>query len=75
MGQSNSEHSRHWFFGGVIEVDGVAKPTSLFQLVKKTLKGERCKSNSVIAFHDNSSAVRHGGLKLRCPACSGQPAF
>ena len=26
MGQSNSEHSRHWFFSGIIEVDGVAKP-------------------------------------------------
>ena len=57
MGQSNSEHSRHWFFGGVIEVDGVAKPTSLFKMVKETLKSPACIDNSIIAFHDNSSAI------------------
>ena len=58
MGQSNSEHSRHWFFSGVIEIDGVAKPQSLFQLVKSTLKSPKCNGNSIIAFHDNSSAIR-----------------
>ena len=26
MGQSNSEHSRHWFFGGNLIVDGVPQP-------------------------------------------------
>ena len=49
MGQSNSEHSRHWFFGGVIEVDGVARPSSLFSLVKATLKAPLCNANSVRA--------------------------
>jgi hypothetical protein len=24
MGQSNSEHSRHWFFGGRMVLDGLA---------------------------------------------------
>ena len=52
IGQSNSEHSRHWFFGGKMVVDGVEKDETLFSMVKSTLpKG----SNSVIAFHDNSS--------------------
>jgi phosphoribosylformylglycinamidine synthase len=57
MGQSNSEHSRHWFFGGKMVIDGQEKPDTLFQMVKATLpKG--VPSNSVIAFHDNSSAIR-----------------
>ena len=57
MGQSNSEHSRHWFFGGNLIVDGVPQPGSLFKMVKETIAGERG-HNSVIAFKDNSSAIR-----------------
>ena len=57
MGQSNSEHSRHWFFGGNLIVDGVPQPASLFKMVKDTIAGERG-HNSVIAFKDNSSAIR-----------------
>ena len=33
MGQSNSEHSRHWFFGGNLIVDGVPQPGSLLSLI------------------------------------------
>lgn len=57
MGQSNSEHSRHWFFGGKMVIDGETKPETLFEMVKATLpKG--VPNNSIIAFHDNSSAIR-----------------
>lgn len=56
LGQSNSEHSRHWFFTGTLEVDGEAKPHTLFQLVKEPWK--RNKNNSTIGFHDNSSAQK-----------------
>lgn len=57
MGQSNSEHSRHWFFGGKMVIDGEEKEETLFQMVKATLpKG--VKNNSIIAFHDNSSSIR-----------------
>lgn len=56
MGQSNSEHSRHWFFGGKMVIDGIEKPKTLFKLVKETLT-EECKKNSIIAFHDNSSSI------------------
>ena len=57
MGQSNSEHSRHWFFGGKMVIDGEEKEDTLFQMVKATLpKG--VPNNSVIAFHDNSSAIK-----------------
>ena len=52
LGQSNSEHSRHWFFGGQMEFDGHIKEETLFGMVKSTLPKN---SNSVIAFHDNSS--------------------
>ena len=51
-GQSNSEHSRHWFFGGKMVIDGEEKTETLFSMVKSTLPAV---SNSVIAFHDNSS--------------------
>ena len=74
MGQSNSEHSRHWFFGGVIEIDGVAKPTSLFQMVKQTLKEPLVNSNSVIAFHDNSSAIEGGEVTCMYGASPDAPA-
>jgi phosphoribosylformylglycinamidine synthase len=57
MGQSNSEHSRHWFFGGKMIIDGVEKPKTLFKMVKETLT-EESKPNSIIAFHDNSSCIR-----------------
>ena len=52
LAQSNSEHSRHWFFGGKMIIDAAEKEKTLFQLVKATLPKN---SNSVIAFHDNSS--------------------
>lgn len=55
LGQSNSEHSRHWYFGGRMIIDGEEKKESLFSLVKSTLP---TKSNSVIAFHDNSSVIK-----------------
>jgi phosphoribosylformylglycinamidine synthase len=60
LAQSNSEHSRHWFFGGKMVIDGEEKKETLFQMVKATLPKE---SNSVIAFHDNSS-VSHPPLSV-----------
>lgn len=54
MAQSNSEHSRHWFFCGKMIIDGKEKVDTLFRMVKDTLVN---KENSVIAFHDNSSAI------------------
>ena len=74
MGQSNSEHSRHWFFGGVIEIDGVKQPTSLFQMVKATLKAPTCNKNSVIAFHDNSSAIEGAEVTCMHGASPSEPA-
>jgi phosphoribosylformylglycinamidine synthase len=56
LGNNNSEHSRHWFFKGRLTIDGKEVPETLIQIVKSTLKANP--SNSVIAFSDNSSAIR-----------------
>lgn len=37
MGQSNSEHSRHWFFSGKMVIDGEEQSDTLFKMVKDTL--------------------------------------
>jgi phosphoribosylformylglycinamidine synthase len=71
MGQSNSEHSRHWFFGGKMVIDGEEKPLTLFEMVKATLpKG--VPSNSIIAFHDNSSAIRGYDCQALKPTTFGK---
>ncbi|KAL4565824.1 hypothetical protein LXL04_029930 [Taraxacum kok-saghyz] len=56
IAQSNSEHSRHWFFTGKIMVDGQPMDRTLMQIVKNTLKVNP--NNSVIGFKDNSSAIK-----------------
>ena len=61
LSQSNSEHSRHWFFRGKLEVDGKRIPETLFRIVKDPLRANP--RNSVIAFKDNSSAIR--GYRIR----------
>lgn len=56
LAQSNSEHSRHWFFSGRLSIDGVEQPKSLMKMVREPL--EQKPANSVIAFRDNSSSIR-----------------
>jgi phosphoribosylformylglycinamidine synthase len=56
IAQSNSEHSRHWFFKGRLVIDGEEMPRHLFQVVREPY--ETNPNNSVIAFHDNSSALK-----------------
>lgn len=70
MAQSNSEHSRHWFFGGRMVIDGEEKKETLFSMVKDTIKMKKNpdgKENSVIAFHDNSSVIRGYPVRRLCP--------
>ncbi len=61
LSQSNSEHSRHWFFKGKILVNGVEMPKSLMELIKEPYQNNP--GNSIIAFKDNSSAIR--GFKVK----------
>ncbi len=56
LGQANSEHSRHWFFRGKIVIDENEMKETLFQVVQYPLK--KNVSNSLIAFKDNSSAIK-----------------
>ena len=56
LSQSNSEHSRHWFFNANIYIDGILKKESLFKLIKNTLKNND--TDSLVAFSDNSSVIK-----------------
>ena len=56
LSQSNSEHSRHWFFKGRLVIDGQEVPENLMEIIQQTLTSNP--GNSVIAFKDNSSAIR-----------------
>ncbi|XP_043942613.1 phosphoribosylformylglycinamidine synthase isoform X2 [Protopterus annectens] len=62
LAQSNSEHSRHWFFKGHLKVDGKEVPCSLFDMIMRTQ--ETSSSNNVIKFCDNSSAIE--GREVSC---------
>jgi len=52
----NSEHSRHPFFKGLLVIDDQEMPECLMDIVKDPWK--RNPGNSLIAFHDDSSAIR-----------------
>ncbi len=60
LGNNNSEHSRHWFFKGRMTVDGREVPDTLLQIIRSTI--QKNPSNSIIAFSDDSSAIR--GYKI-----------
>lgn len=56
LAQSNSEHSRHWFFKGKMIVDGIEYEESLIDMVIRTQ--DHTNQNNVIKFSDNSSAMK-----------------
>lgn len=70
LSQSNSEHSRHWFFKGRFIIDGKEVPETLMQMIKEPLKANP--NNSVIAFKDNSSAIRGYKIKTIIPENAGR---
>lgn len=69
IAQSNSEHSRHWFFTGKIVIDGQPMDRTLMQIVKSTLQANP--NNSVIGFKDNSSAIKGFPAKQLRPVHPG----
>jgi phosphoribosylformylglycinamidine synthase len=71
LAQSNSEHCRHWFFGGKLVIDGTPKPDTLFSLVKAPYRANP--NNSVIAFKDNSSAICGFDVTPLLPSTPGSP--
>lgn len=56
LNNCNCEHSRHGFFSGKQKIDGQLMPKTLFEMVKSTLAANP--GNSVIGYHDNSSAIQ-----------------
>lgn len=72
LSQSNSEHSRHWFFKGRLVIDRQEMPGNLMSIIKDTL--DRNPNNSVIAFKDNSSAIRGYPVRTIMPIKPGGPS-
>jgi phosphoribosylformylglycinamidine synthase len=72
LSQSNSEHSRHWFFRGRLIVAGKEVPHTLMKIVKTTWEANR--NNSVIAFSDNSSSIRGYEITTIIPEVPGTPS-
>ncbi|OGW32091.1 MAG: phosphoribosylformylglycinamidine synthase [Nitrospirae bacterium GWF2_44_13] len=70
LSQSNSEHSRHWFFRGQLIVDGKEISENLMQIIKQPLKANP--NNSVIAFKDNSSGIKGYKIKTIIPENVGR---
>lgn len=54
--QSNSEHSRHWFFKGKMIIDGIIQEKSLIDMIIDTQSTSN--QNNTIKFSDNSSAMK-----------------
>jgi phosphoribosylformylglycinamidine synthase len=71
IAQSNSEHSRHWFFKGRLVIDGIEAPRNLMELLQAPLDANP--GNSVIAFKDNSSCIRGYRIRTLMPEQPGQP--
>jgi phosphoribosylformylglycinamidine synthase len=71
IAQSNSEHSRHWFFKGRLIIDGHEIPDHLISIVQRPLEAHP--SNSTIAFKDNSSAIRGYTIRTLLPSQPGRP--
>eukprot|EP00743_Colponemidia_sp_Colp-15_P005020 GILK01005406.1.p1 GENE.GILK01005406.1~~GILK01005406.1.p1 ORF type:complete len:1312 (-),score=250.82 GILK01005406.1:128-4063(-) len=74
LAQSNSEHCRHWFFRGRLVVDGQEAPFSLLKMVKQTLDAVSSNTNSLVAFRDNSSAIKGYPISTVLPATLERPS-
>ncbi len=72
LSQSNSEHSRHWFFRGRLIIDAKEAPDTLMKIVKATWEANR--NNSIIAFSDNSSAITGFEMTTIVPEVPGMPS-
>ncbi|SOD11709.1 phosphoribosylformylglycinamidine synthase [Pedobacter xixiisoli] len=71
--QVNSEHCRHKIFNGTFVIDGEAKPTSLFKLIKKT--SETHPNDIVSAYKDNVAFVKGPRVQQFAPSKPDVPSF
>lgn len=72
LAQSNSEHSRHWFFKGQLHVDGKKLARSLFESIMSTQSSSN--PNNVLKFCDNSSAIQGKEVRFLRPEDSTRPS-
>jgi phosphoribosylformylglycinamidine synthase len=71
--QVNSEHCRHKIFGGVYIIDGEEKPSSLFELIKRT--SAEHPNRLVSAYKDNVAFNAGPVIEQFAPASSDKPDF
>ena len=71
--QANSEHCRHKIFNGTFVIDGEEKPTSLFQLIKKT--SETHPNDIVSAYKDNVAFLKGPKLTQFAPKSADKPDY
>lgn len=71
--QVNSEHCRHKIFNGTFIVDGAAKPSTLFQLIKRTSKVNS--KGLVSAYKDNVAFVKGPKTFQFAPMRGDEPSF
>ena len=71
--QVNSEHCRHKIFNGTFVIDGVERPDSLFQLIKKTAKAHP--DGIVSAYKDNVAFVEGPTVIQFAPTTADKPDY
>jgi phosphoribosylformylglycinamidine synthase len=71
--QVNSEHCRHKIFGGVYIIDGEEKPSSLFELIKRT---SSVNSNKLVSAYKDNVAFNQGPvIEQFAPATADKPDY
>lgn len=71
--QVNSEHCRHKIFNGTFIIDGKEKPSTLFQLIKKTSKEN---PNTIVsAYRDNCAFLEGPEVGIFAPETQDKPDF
>jgi phosphoribosylformylglycinamidine synthase len=71
--QVNSEHCRHKIFNGTFVIDGIAKESSLFKLIKKT--SSENPNTIVSAYKDNVAFVKGPRVQQFAPKSADKPDF
>ena len=71
--QVNSEHCRHKIFNGVFVIDGIEKPSSLFQMIKETTKANP--GTVVSAYKDNVAFVKGPLVEQFAPKSANKADF
>ena len=69
--QVNSEHCRHKIFNGTFVIDGKEKPSTLFQLIKKT--SSENPNYIVSAYKDNVAFIKGPRVEQFAPARQDRP--